>query len=72
MLGKPCIFYHFPNLFTGILLTVSLDVILSNAGITKLLIRLHMRRLQAGLHLCCSQTPENRFSHNEAHHDQVP
>ena len=22
---------------------------------------------QAGLHLCCSQTPEDRFSHIEAH-----
>ena len=58
MFGKPHIFYYFPKSFnkfisTGISLEASLDVM----RITKALIRLHMRRLQAGLPLCCSQTP---------------
>ena len=43
----------------------SLDVILSKKRKTKALIRL-IADAQAGLRLCCSQTSEDRFSHDEA------
>ena len=43
----------------------SLHRVLSKKRITKALIRL--RDSQAGLRLCCSQTPEDRFSRDEAH-----
>ena len=39
-------------------------MILSNKRITKALIRL--TNAQAGLHLCCMQTPEDRFSRAKA------
>ena len=42
-------------------------MILSNKGITKVQIRLP--NAQAGLHLCCSQFPKDRFSHIEAHYE---
>ena len=45
-------------------LVASLDMILSNKSITKVLIRL--RDVQTGLHLCCSQTSEDRFSRVQA------
>ena len=46
-----------------ILLIEGLDMILSNKGITKALIRLgRYASVQAGLHLCCSQTIEDWFS----------
>ena len=40
-------------------LVASPDIILSNKRITKVLIRLG--NAQAGLHLCCSQTPKTGF-----------
>ena len=48
----------------GNLLVASSDVILSIKRITKALICVDA---QSGLHLCCLQTPENRFSRFEAH-----
>ena len=42
----------------------SFDMILPNKQITKVLIRL--TEAQAGMHLCCLQTPENRFSRAKA------
>ena len=44
-------------------LVASLDIITSNKRITKALIR----SAQAGLRLCCSQTPKDRFSGVVAH-----
>ena len=44
-------------------------MVLYKKRITKALIRL--RDAQAGLHLCCSQTFEDRFSRGEAHMETV-
>ena len=48
-----------------ILLGTNLDIVLSNQGITKALIRL--RICAAGLCFFCLQTPEDRFSCVKAH-----
>ena len=44
-----------------ILPVARLDMILSKKEITKVLIRLRMPSAQAGLRLCCSQTPKTGF-----------
>ena len=49
---------------TGISLLASLDMVLSKTQITK---ALTCADGQAGLCLCCSQTPKDRFSRSETH-----